>query len=456
MAWKPKSFEPDPSWKPSSFQPAASEDTAGRTPAQRTGAATPALAAQSMRSRIPTGQFDFLSSIAGMGGGIAGPALAGAIRGAPLGPWGMLGSGMLGAGLAAAGAEGARQVGTGEPTDPRAILARGGEQAALEIPGAMGAGLMRGSAKALMQGALRPTLNLIRKARGGGELIEDALASGATVGKIRGMGGGLKAAEKKRGAAGEATKEMLSKASGARFKLFPMMPKLDEVVSAQSPRKAEERTAASAAIRQFLKNHPQAKSPAELKEMKQNLWELSKQVFPALEAGDLVRPNSPKLPVEVRVYLTAARNINDALESIPEHMAGKAKAVAGIQPPKGMKGVKAQEDVTRRHIGVARGVKRAEDVMQSGVSRFIPAGVGRGSMAAAGGALGASRGDTGKERLQYGIEGGLAGLLLSQPEFVSRLAHVANNPALINIVRQSPRTLAFLLFGPDSTAATPR
>ena len=64
------------------------------------------------------------------------PAAIGALRGAPLGPWGMVGSGLLGAAMGGAGMEAARETMVGEPISPGAIAGQGVEQALMQAPAA--------------------------------------------------------------------------------------------------------------------------------------------------------------------------------------------------------------------------------------------------------------------------------------------------------------------------------
>lgn len=361
--------------------------------------------------------------------------------------------GALASGIGGGGGEIIDQAAQGR-FDPAGIGMEAAKQAALGFAG-MGVGKAGGyAARQMMQGALRPLIGLTRVAP---NVAQDALESGATVGRVPGfagvadalpvgaakraatrVAGGFPHAKSLRRQRATETAGLLENATNAaaplpggaaariRFRMSALLPNADDVVSRASPHYGEELDEARQIIKSIAKNYKGAKTPQELKAIKSELQARARSAYEAVaQQGKKFSPDAPDLPVNSRIYWQAASRVQKALEGIPESAAGGS--------------IGAAEKATQKAINVANAVKRAGDVSASGVPQWIPQTVGRGGAAATGGAIGALTGNTPEERVRQSAIGMAAGSALTHPAVLSRLAYLLYNPATMGGLRNAPR-----------------
>lgn len=365
----------------------------------------------------------------GMAGQNMRGALIGAIPAAAAIGGGAVG-GVPGATLGGLGGEALRRLIAGEsmnlgdPNVRQAIEGQGVMQGGAALVGQGITKAAGGAAKAMMQGALRPTL---KTAAASPELAKDVLETGATV-----TMGGVKKMSKALGRSGTRTKQLLGAAGrqGAKIDPASVVPSVDDLVSPQTPHLEEARADAQRLIDSFLKSHPNPKAPLEAKEMKDVSWAEAQRLLEGMPGGKRV---TQAQPLGARFHLKLADNLKGALENLPKY--GKL--------------IGESEAKSSRLIKASGALKRAEATSRSGVSPLLPATIGRGATAATGATIGALAGNSPEQRTQYGIEGLLAGTLLGQPGVLSRLAYVPNSPIAQWLAGRLAPHAATMLFPPE-------
>lgn len=395
-------------------------------------------------NQLRTGLLNALPAAGGLGGGIVG------------GPLGAMAGGAAGEGLRMAfGGESMRA-----PGPPTSMRYYGGPLGPIDLPpsivgpltqmgtsaaeqgAAEAAGLgigkaMTGTARAMMRGALRPSLKMARVAK---TLPADALAEGGVV-TMRGVG----KMSQKVGASAGRTQRLLERARRAGAEILPadVVPTIDDLVSPQTPKLAEARAEAQKLIDSYLDSHAAAKTPGEAKLQKKISWDEAQLLLE--RASTPGKRITQAQPLEARFHLMLADNLKNALEAIPQY--GKR--------------IGRSEARTSKLINVRDALNAAEVQSRSGISPLMPQTIGRSAMATAGGVAGYSQPGSPGEKIGRGAAGTLIGGALATPQALSTMAHIPNNEILQFIIsRLGPHaaTMLFPQYGPppDSTQAPRR
>lgn len=373
-----------------------------------------------------------LSTRLGMAGQRGKGALVGAIPAAAAIGGGMVG-GVPGATLGGLGGEALRRRIAGEslnladPAVRQAIEGQGVTQGGAALVGQGVTKGLTGAAKAMMQGALRPTLKTAATAP---TVAQDVLAEGGTVTQ-KGVGVMSRAL----GRSGRRTRQLLGAAGrqGSTIDPTSVVPSVDDLVSPQTPHLAEARAEAEQLIDSFLKSHPNAKTPLEAKDMKVIAGHEAEKLLEGRKSA-VGKRVTQAAPLGARFQLKLADNLKAALEALPKY--GKL--------------IGESEAKSSRLINATGAVKRAEAVSRSGVSPLLPATIGRGATAATGATLGALAGNTPEQRTQYGLEGLALGTLLGQPGILSQLAYAPNSPIMQWLAGRLAPHAATMLFNPST------
>jgi hypothetical protein len=183
-------------------------------------------------------------------------------------------------------------------------------------------------------------------------------------------------------------------------------------------------------VNEFVRRHNGVLTPVAVKELKQRAFSLAKPVLKAERAGNVVTADRA---MEARFHRALGKGARRALETIPN--------------------VTKTEARTQSLIGAHDATRRAEDVMGSGFSPYIPTTLGRGAIPMAGAAIGgALPAGSREERLVHAIQGGAAAGFLGAPPVLSRMALMMTDPAIQFLLSQIlPRGATSLLLPPDST-----
>lgn len=359
--------------------------------------------------------------------------------------------------LGGAVGEGIEQNVMGQPPNVQAMGHEGAVQGVATMGGQMLGGMSRVLARPFMQVALRPKLRMGRMAP---NVVDDALKQGATV-SGKAVGGGSKGAAQVMGERGAVTQKGLDNAgrvfsgpSGPgrvnRFGMSQVLPNAREVVSSQAGEVGDQRVAARQIIDTIKRNHPNKKTPAELKAFKQQMWKEADAIIESKFSGSKVHitRDDPRAPLEARIKYQAGKKAQALLEGLPD---------ADTMLPGG---IGDAERATQKAINVHRAVEESEAVARSGVPWWIPATVGRGTLAGIGGAAGYATGDTPGQSWQNAAIGAGTGAALSHPAVASRLAWLLyQQGGLPALLRQTPRAGMALFSGgnmPPDTLDTNR
>ena len=378
-----------------------------------------------------SGAIDISSTLAAPGGFLPGP---------------------MGRGLSALGGligEPFDQWSRGQPISAGGAIREAGKQALLTSGGQMLGGASRAIGTGLMRTALRPGVNTVRRAP---EAVKDALEQTATVRRFMGTGGEEKAAEVmgQRGAVTAKGIERVDRLGiplpgGATARvnvhLSKMIPRIPDVISAQTSRRAADKKEAVRVIREMTASYRRPRNLAEVKAATQQLDDEARAVYEtAIPSGKNLRfnasgiPIGEEVPIEARIKFGTAHKLREFMRSIPEGATG----IPG--------GLKASEAATAKAIGVRKAVSDATLRGEAGLPTWFPQGFGRGAITAGGGAIGAMQGDSPQEHTAGGAIGALAGGMLSDPGVTSRLSHLFYQQYLLPLLlRQSPRA-GFMLY----------
>lgn len=372
----------------------------------------------------------FLLDQAPMMGGMAGGILAvpPSLAAAPLTGGASL---LLGPTAAAAGGGmggealrqlGYRGMGLSAPQSPLEAL-RGINRAGLEQGGAQlaGEGLGRGAmsgARGLMGAALRPTRQLTA---GHPNLIDEALQSGATVGRWFGRGGSQAAAAKVKASAAE-LKPLLSAAekTGWTLRVASIRPAIrqyvKDAIEGKSAHWQDRETEFMEWFDRFVDQNPGDLAPQAVKDLKRGAQQSAKAVYIKQGLQEVVPVQQLR---EARFNKVLAGVLKRELETIP--------------------GVSGREAITQSLIGPKDAVVRAEQVR--------PGWWGHGAPYMLAGAAGTIPRGGPVGRAEDVIGTYILARAAQSPAFQSRLAVAMANPAFRMLLKQSPRAALFTLMG---------
>jgi hypothetical protein len=391
--------------------------------------------------------------------------LAGAISGGAVGSVAGPGGSLLGAGFGAAGGEAWKQnlgrlAGVGGPETSaeawRKISDAAQQYSLADLLGQGTGKLLKAATPGIMRAAILPGKAIREAFRDVGKTaLEEGVAAGP------GMGGAVKTGLLKK-ASSKAEEDLLAQAHSAGVVhtledlAQPMIEKaeayLGRPLSRVSPGGAvppeyerligHVREVAQDALkgRTFGAVTPAVETltPAEMRIIKQYAQDESKLLLKARRAGTASAATSAS-----DIHAAVAQSAKALNESIRVPYGSTGRSIGEV--------LKEQTQRTQNLIGLNRAVRNRE--LGDAVPIAFKIGA-RGGPAVLGGTLGALSPGTPTQRAERGALGATMGAGLGSPQFLSLLAHSANNPLLFQLFKQSPKLAAALFKSAESEATS--